>query len=145
MILYTTSLDGLTPERLGGGFFVGWPNPPTPATHLRILQRSAHVVLAVDEEAPGAPVVGFINALSDGVLAATIPLLEVLPACQGRGIGSALVRRMIEVLQPIYMIDLLCDRTLVPFYQRLGMQAVSGMVIRNYATQAGLPPGEDSQ
>ncbi len=135
MITYTTSLDGITAERLRGGFFAGWPNPPTPETHLRLLQRASHRVLALDGDA----VIGFITALSDGVLSAYIPHLEVLSAWRGRGIGGALVRRIVAELGPIYAIDLVCDPQLVPYYQRLGMTAISGMVIRHYESQSGLP------
>jgi ribosomal protein S18 acetylase RimI-like enzyme len=130
---YTTTLDGLTADHLRGGFFEGWPNPPTPETHLRLLQGSSHVVLAWDQE----QVIGFITAISDGVLSAYIPLLEVLPTYQGQGIGTELTRRMLEQLQSLYMIDLLCDARLQPFYARLGMQPVPGMVMRNYEHQNG--------
>ena len=34
MIRYAKSTDGVTPEQLGG-FFEGWPSPPSPGTHLR--------------------------------------------------------------------------------------------------------------
>ena len=135
---YTTCLNGVTAEHLRGGFFEGWPNPPTPETHLRVLRAASHVVLAWD----GEQAVGFITALSDGVLTAYIPHLEVLPAYRGQGIGGELVRHMIAELGPIYMIDLLCDAALVPYYERLGMRAVRGMVVRNYESQSGLPdPG----
>jgi GNAT superfamily N-acetyltransferase len=135
MLSYSTSLTGVTADHLRGGFFEGWPNPPTPETHLRMLRAASHVVLARD----GERVVGFINALSDGVLAAYIPLLEVLPAWRGQGIGAELVRRMLAELSPIYMIDLLCDAALVPYYERLGLKPVRGMVMRNYESQSGLP------
>ena len=134
MIAYTDSVEGITPDQLDG-FFVGWPNPPSPETHLRLLLNSDHVVLAVDDETEN--VVGFITAISDGVLAAYIPLLEVLPAYQGRGIGSELVRRMLEKLREFYAVDLMCDPELQPFYARFGMMPYSGMIIRNYERQSG--------
>lgn len=136
-IRYQDRLDGITATQLQG-FFVGWPQPPSPATHLRLLQGSQHVGLAVDEAT--TKVVGFITALSDGVLSAYIPHLEVLPAYQGRGIGSALVRQMLTHLRELYMIDLICDAELQPFYERLGMPPWSGMVVRNYDRQSGAPP-----
>lgn len=112
---------------------MGWPNPPSPQTHLRILQGSSHVVLAIE----GEDVVGFINAISDGILSAYIPLLEVLPSHQGKGIGSELVRRMLKRLEGFYMVDLLCDPELESFYTRLGMHQTSGMMLRNYERQSG--------
>jgi ribosomal protein S18 acetylase RimI-like enzyme len=134
MILYTESAAGITPGRLQG-FFVGWPNPPSPATHRRLLEGSAAVVLALDGE--GGPVVGFVTAITDGVLSAFIPYLEVLPAYQGRGIGTELMRRMLARLQHLHAIDLICDATLQPFYTRLGMRPTGGMVVRNRARLTG--------
>jgi ribosomal protein S18 acetylase RimI-like enzyme len=132
-ILYTDSLDGLTADHLRGGFFAGWPNPPAPEAHLRILAGSAAVVLA---RAGDGDVVGFITAVSDGVSCAYIPHLEVLAAYQGQGIGSELVRRMLVKLQHLYAIDLVCDPDVQPFYERLGMRAIVGMVWRNYERQS---------
>jgi ribosomal protein S18 acetylase RimI-like enzyme len=128
------SVEGITAEHLNG-FFVGWSHPPSSETHLRLLTNSTHVVLAVDGET--GDVVGFITAVSDGVLAAYIPLLEVLPAYQGQGIGSELVRRMLEKLSGLYAVDLMCDPELEPFYARFGMKPYSGMIIRNYERQSG--------
>ncbi|WP_163102370.1 GNAT family N-acetyltransferase [Peribacillus alkalitolerans] len=132
---YKVSLEGVSPDQLQG-FFVGWPNPPSPETHLKLLINSNKVVLAVDEEIDR--VVGFITAISDGVLSAYIPLLEVLPEFQNRGIGAQLVKRMIGELNEIYMIDLLCDENLQPYYEKLGMSKSRGMVIRNFKNQIGI-------
>jgi ribosomal protein S18 acetylase RimI-like enzyme len=134
MITYADSIAGVGPENLRG-FFVGWPNPPSPQTHLRILSGSDAIVLARDDDINA--MVGFITAISDGVSCAYIPHLEVLPEYQGRGIGSELVRRMLEKLNRLYMIDLLCDPDVQPFYARLGMRPATGMLIRNYDRQSG--------
>ena len=128
---YRTDLENVTPDKLAG-FFVGWPNPPSPETHLRILQGSSHVVLAWEENR----VIGFVTAISDGVLSAYVPLLEVLPSHQKRGIGQELMRRMLEMLDGLYMVDLLCDNDLQPFYEKLGMRRSQGMMVRNYAWQS---------
>jgi ribosomal protein S18 acetylase RimI-like enzyme len=77
-------------------------------------------VLAVE----GERVVGFVTAFSEGVLSAYIPLLEVLPEYQRRGVGSELVRRILARLSDLYMVDLACDADLVPYYERLGLVAV---------------------
>ncbi|MCC6614873.1 MAG: GNAT family N-acetyltransferase [Anaerolineae bacterium] len=130
---YVTSVDGITADQLHGGFFEGWPSPPSPETHLRMLQNSSAVVLALD----GETVVGFVNALSDDVLAAYIPLLEVLPDYRGQGIGGELMKRILDDLRHLYMIDLMCDPELQPFYERFAMHRYSGMIKRNFDRQSG--------
>ncbi len=143
MITYTDSLDSITPDHLRGeaqaepqgGFFARWGSPPSPETHLRLLHGSDHVVLALDDTTGN--VVGYITAISDSVLAAYIPHLEVLTAYRGQGIGSELVRQMLAALSHIYMIDLICDSDVQPFYERLGLTRYTGMIIRNYDRQSG--------
>ncbi len=127
MVHYTDTIEKVGPEVLAG-FFVGWPNPPSPEAHLEILQGSYAVVLAMD----GERVIGFVNAISDGKLAAFIPLLEVLPEYQGQGIGTELMRRMVERLSHLYSLDLVCDPDVQPFYERIGWQKTAGMSRRNY-------------
>ena len=149
MIQYTNSAANIKPDQLEG-FFEGWPNPPSPETHLRLLRQSDEVVLALDDASmddasrddASRDVVGFITAISDGVLAAYIPLLEVRRAYRGRGIGKALVRRMLDRLDDLYIVDLLCDPDLQPFYAALGMRPAAGMMLRNYEHQSGktIPP-----
>ncbi len=134
MIVYRESTDGVTPDHLTG-FFVGWPNPPNPETHLRILDHSDAVVLAVNDET--SQVVEYITAITDHVLTAYIPQLEVLPEFQGRGIGRALVERMLERLRDLYAIDLLCGDEVEAFYAGLGFRKSGGMCVRNYENQAG--------
>ncbi|HIA28562.1 MAG TPA: GNAT family N-acetyltransferase [Planctomycetes bacterium] len=133
MITYTDDLHGVLPEHLGG-FFEGWPKPPSPETHLRILRGSSHFVLAV---APDGQVVGFVTAISDGVLNAYLPLLEVLPTHRHQGIATELVSRLLAHLGDLYAIDLHCDADVQPFYESLGLRVMGGMGLRNYAMQAG--------
>lgn len=132
-ITYQESLEGITPEKLQG-FFVGWPKQPTPETLLTLLDKSDHKILAMDGK---ERVAGFITAVSDGVLSAYIPFLEVLPEYKGKGVGSKLTEQMLEKLKDLYMVDLLCDPDLQPFYEKLGMQKATGMMKRNFEKQAG--------
>ncbi len=134
MIEYVDSPNGITAEQLSG-FFVGWPNPPSPETHLRLLHESDQVVLAIDSG--DGRVVGFITAISDGVLSAYITLLEVLPEYQRHGMGSELMQRMMAKLDGLYMIDLVRAENLGPFYERFGLIPADAMVIRNFARQSG--------
>lgn len=136
MIKYVDDAGGIDADRLGG-FFEGWPTAPSREAHLKLLNGSDEVVLAIDD-ASGA-VVGFITAITDGVLSAYIPLLEVLPAYRGRGIARELVTRLREALHGYYMIDLVCDEALAAFYESLGFTRMLAMAIRDYDAQAGRP------
>ena len=131
-VVYATDASDLRPSELEG-FFVDWPSPPTPETHLDVLRGSDHVVLARES---GGRVVGFVTAVGDGVLAAYIPLLEVLPAWQGRGVGTELVRLLLDELRGLYMVDLVCDDALEPFYARFGMILLRAMALRNRSALA---------
>jgi GNAT superfamily N-acetyltransferase len=127
LVTYTDTAEAITADQLRGGFFVGWPVAPSPERHLAVLRGSHAVELALEGDA----VVGFVTAISDGVLSAFIPLLEVLPEHQHQGIGTDLVRRLLGRLDDLYMIDLCCDAGLEPFYGALGFQTLErGMGIR---------------
>lgn len=128
-------LEGIRPEQLQG-FFEGWPNPPRPETLHRLLAASYRISLAVED----GRVVGIAQAISDGVLTAFIPMLEVHATHRGRGIGSALIRHLLAQLGHLYAVDLSCDYNLVPFYERLDFRRANAMVRRNYARQSGEAP-----
>ena len=135
-VTYHHDATALTEADLGA-FFVGWPQPPTPAERVAIVQAADEVVVA--RNADGA-VIGFATALTDHRFAAYIPLVEVLPAHQGQGIGSRMVRALLDRLSACYMIDLVCDDDVVPFYERLGGTRLSAIAWRNRPTPP--PPGE---
>ena len=101
-------------------FFVGWKCRPSPSLHLAVLRSSGRAIVARDADTRA--VVGFVCAVTDGVMAAGITLLEVLPDYQRCGIGSELVRRMLHELGPLYMVDVVCDEGLLPFYERSGFR-----------------------
>lgn len=138
MIEYRDTAEGIGPHQLAG-FFEGWPNPPTRETHLALLHRSDEIVVAVSS-GDGA-VVGFVTALTDGVLAAYIPLLEVRAAFRGRGIGRELVRRLLERLAALYMVDVMCDPDVQPFYEKLGFRRAVGASVRRFDRQSGALAG----
>lgn len=90
-------------------------------------------MLAIEEN----KLIGFVNSISDGVLSAYIPLLEVLPEYQGKGIGKELINMINRKSSKFYMVDLLCDVNLIPYYEKLGMTKAQGAYIRNYDKQSG--------
>lgn len=128
MISYSADIESLTSDQLGG-FFAGWLRSPSLEQFHAVLRGSYRVLVAIDEHTNN--VVGFITAISDGVLTAFIPWLEVLPGYQGQGIGTELLRRMLTTLGHFYSIDLTCDDDLADFYTRHGMIRLSGMGCRN--------------
>jgi ribosomal protein S18 acetylase RimI-like enzyme len=134
MIRYTTDVNSINSQMLKG-FFVDWPNPPSSETHLELLRQSDEVTLAVDGDTN--QVIGFITAISDRVLTAYIPLLEVLPGYQSQGIGSALIAGMLNRLRHLNAIDLICDPEMMPYYEKAGLQPATGMMVRHYENQAG--------
>jgi ribosomal protein S18 acetylase RimI-like enzyme len=112
------------------GFFAGWPKRPSASVLLSILAGSYCSFMA---RTPDGRVVGVVSAISDGVLSAHIPLLEVLPEFRRRGIGSQLIRLVLARLDGLYMIDLCCDAEVVPFYRDLGMTEIGAMGLRRPA------------
>ena len=127
---YNPEMDSL---EIADGFFKGWPNPPGKAVHRKLLLNSYMSFVAIEENR----IVGFINVISDGVLSAYIPLLEVVDAYKGQGIGTRLVEKVIEATRDLYMIDVACDDDVVPFYAKFDMMRGNAMSVRNYGRQSG--------
>lgn len=130
-ITYQATLEGVTPDGVHG-FFVGWAEPPSPATLLEMLDASSHFWLALD----GNRLVGYVRAVSDGFYSAFLPELEVLPEYQGLTIGTTLLTKILDDLRGFYSIDGTCDDELVDYYRRFGFIKGNGMMIRNYEHQA---------
>ena len=129
----TSTLDDVTPGQLHG-FFEGWPNPPSSEMLHLVLKQSYRISLAVEET---GRVVGIAQAISDGVLTAFIPMLEVHASYRGQGLGTELMRHLLRQLEHPYAVDLSCDDDLVPFYERLNMKKANAMVLRKYERQNG--------
>lgn len=125
--MFQNDLTGIESSMLDG-YFKGWSREHSGETLYRVLEGSRFIWLAVEDDR----VVGFINAIGDGFFSAFIPLLEVLPEAQGRGIGTELVRRMLDTLKDHYSVDLVCEDYLVSFYERLGLTRLTAMASRNY-------------
>jgi len=51
------------------------------------------------------------------------------------------VRRLMAALDDLYMLDLVCDEDVVPFYERLGLTRLAGMARRHPAALDGLGDG----
>ncbi len=116
-------------------FFEEWPERPGEDVLRASIENATYVVLAIDPEKKR--LAGYITALSDGVLSAYIPFLEVDRNYRERGIGHALVEKMVGQLGHLYMVDLVCDKELAGFYEEAGFESWHAMIRRNYANQSG--------
>jgi ribosomal protein S18 acetylase RimI-like enzyme len=92
--------------------------------------ESTKIISVYDDETN--QVVGFVTALSDGVNSSFIPLLEVLPSYQDRGIGTKLMEEILLRLNDISNVDLTCDVEVQSFYDRFNMHKSTGMILRKY-------------
>ncbi|WP_395750600.1 GNAT family N-acetyltransferase [Prosthecobacter sp.] len=93
-----------------------WSSADKPDLLHRALLHSHSVVSAWD----GGQLIGLGNAISDGHLVVYYPHLLVLPAYQGRGIGTALMRRLMARYQGFHMHMLTADGRALDFYRKLG-------------------------
>ena len=57
------------------------------------------------------------------------------------GVESVDVRRLLGRLDGLYMIDLVCDPDLQPFYEKFDFRPYSAMTIRRFDRQSGKPVG----
>ncbi len=66
--------------------------------------------------------IGYIDCVSNGVTDAYIQDLMVHPDYQGRGIGTNLMKKMIDYLKKkhIYMISVVFEESLKSFYEKFG-------------------------
>lgn len=126
-IFYTDSLQDLHPNQ-AVGFHKDWALKVTPEKLISMWKGSEYVLLAMEEDR----VIGYLAVIGDGQLFAFITSIEVLEEYRGQGIGTELLKRAFEHYQDRYALDLLCDESVVPFYEKLGMTRVVGMCRRNY-------------
>ena len=95
---------------------VGW-NRMENAYKNPLLTSYCHIAVYEKET-----LIGYIGCVSNGVTDAYIQDLMIHPAYQGRGIGTALMKRMIDDLKEkhIYMISVVFEEKLKPFYEKFG-------------------------
>lgn len=86
--------------------------------------------------------VGYIDCVSNGVTDAYIQDLMVRPDYQGQGIGTALMNRMITALKDkrIYMISVIYEEGLKPFYDRFGFSKMLSGQIQVYESESSKLP-----
>ncbi len=68
----------------------------------------------------GRRLIGFARALTDDVYRAVIDDIVVDEPFRGKGVGTAMVKALLERLKHVEEIFLGCDVKEVPFYEKLG-------------------------
>ena len=96
---------------------VGWERRTADRDRLaQLVCGSLYVVSAWD----GDQLTGFARAISDGAFNAYVSTVAVLPAYQKRGIGRALIRRLLDGRDHLQFV-LHANESAYPFYLHLGL------------------------
>jgi ribosomal protein S18 acetylase RimI-like enzyme len=114
-------------------FFQGWKSPPSLEVKNKLLDGSDLIITAREN----GKLVGFLTAISDGVMHAFITLVEVLEAYQGKGIGKHLMKLAILHFKGYYDIVLITDPDKGAFYKKFGFREIYGMHIRDFTYGKG--------
>jgi len=77
--------------------------------------------------------IGFCRAISDGVYKAFLFDVIVKDRKQGHGIGKLLIETALahEKLKNVNHIELYCPESISPFYERLGFEIRTSLLMRN--------------
>ena len=95
-----------------------WSAAEKPEALCQGLANSHSVVTAWD----GDKLVGLGNTLSDGHLVVYYSHLLVLPAYQGRGIGTRLMRMLLARYEGFHQHVVIADGRAIEFYRKLGFE-----------------------
>ena len=97
----------------------------TPDTHRRAFEASHTTVFAYHDN----QLIGFGRAISDGVYQAAVYDVAVHPECQGQGIGTTIMKRILERISHCNVI-LYSSPGKEDFYKTLGMRKMkTGMAL----------------
>ena len=95
---------------------VGWSSAEKPEQLHSALRNAHRLVTAWDSER----LIGVGYAISDGALVVYFPHLVVHPEYQRKGIGAAIMRRLMAHYQGFHQQSIIADAGSIAFYERLG-------------------------
>ncbi len=103
---------------------VGWTNYTAQSEKLEQMYRNSLLVLGAWD---GDALVGVLRTVGDGCSVVFIQDILVLPEYQRRGIGTGLMRALLERYGDVYQINLMTDDTekTTAFYRSMGFSALS--------------------
>lgn len=102
---------------------VGWENYTRNPQMLERAYENSSLKIAAFE---GKQLIGMVRVVGDGASVILIQDLLVHPEYQRKGIGSQLMRAVLERCEDVYQIELMTDNTekTILFYQSLGLKKV---------------------
>ena len=116
----------IEPEQLMSLFLqAGWAKHRSMEGVRRILEGTSLTLGAWE----GDRLVGFARAMTDGIYRALIDDVIVEESRRGTGIGSELMRRLIEKLADVEEVFLRCGEGVVPFYERHRFERFKGVAM----------------
>ncbi len=102
---------------------VEWETPEDAPMLVRAFANSTRVISAWD----GERLVGIIRSMDDDLWSANIDCLVVHRSYQRQGIGSALVKRLLERLSHVKYVSVSpSERENIGFYEKLGFTVIEG-------------------
>lgn len=87
----------------------------------------------------GLKLVGFARAVTDSAFRAYVEDVVVDPGYQHTGVGTLVLRRLLDSLGDVDLVSLFCKAQLVPFYEAFGFRAwPSQMVLHRKSGAAAI-------
>lgn len=115
---------------------VGWTNYiQNPAMLRAAYQHSLLTLAALD----GQRLAGVLRAVGDGASIVFVQDLLVLPAYQRRGLGTRLMRALLQRYPQVYQLELMTDDTekTTAFYRSLGFMPMDELGCRGFLRPGG--------
>lgn len=110
---------------------VGWTNYTARPEMLKVAYENSLLTLAAYED---KALVGIVRTVGDGASIVFIQDLLVRPEFQRKGIGTALMKAVLERYPAVYQMELMTDDTekTAAFYQSIGFQRAESLGCRAF-------------
>lgn len=110
---------------------VGWTNYTARPEMLKVAYENSLLTLAAYED---KALVGIVRTVGDGASIVFIQDLLVRPDFQRKGIGTALMKAVLERYPDVYQMELMTDDTekTAAFYQSMGFQRAESLGCRAF-------------